>query len=398
MLFIKLIRFLCGYVRFRAKGGFPERFINLCSKENIPLWDISGSKGEMYAKTTIRGYHRIRACARKSGMRPRVAGRYGLPFFLHRHKRRIGLLCGAAVAVLIVCILSSMIWTIDVQGNEAVSDTEILAVFEELGVRIGARRSKIDVEEVQRTAARRLNDLAWLALNIKGSAAVIEVRERIPAPQVENDTTPRNILASQDGTILSLKVYEGEAAVKKGEAVLKGDLLISSVVTNKDLSVSFKHARGVAIAQTRHTVSHTFPFRQKARQYTGVESERYRLSFFGLRIPLGFDRQPEGEAESFFFRNTLRMNQVPLPVYTETYLKREYIEQEVTLPKAQALLAAAAEYEQKVRAELGEATILEQKVETHFTQEACVITGTYTCEEEIGVPEALQVEDHMALE
>ena len=125
---------------------------------------------------------------------------------------------------------------------------------------------------------------------------------------------------------------------------------------------------------------------------------RYRLSFFGLRIPFGFDRQPEGEAESFFFRNTLRMNQVPLPVYTETYLKREYIEQEVTLPKAQALLAAAAEYEQKVRAELGEATILEQKVETHFTQEACVITGTYTCEEEIGVPEALQVEDHMALE
>ena len=45
--------------------------------------------------------------------------------------------------------------------------------------------------------SRRLNDLAWLALNIKGSAAVIEVRERIPAPQVENDTTPRNILASQ---------------------------------------------------------------------------------------------------------------------------------------------------------------------------------------------------------
>ena len=73
MFFIKLIRFLCGYVRFRAKGGFPERFINLCSKENIPLWDISGSKGEMYAKTTIRGYHRIRACARKSGMRRRGA-------------------------------------------------------------------------------------------------------------------------------------------------------------------------------------------------------------------------------------------------------------------------------------------------------------------------------------
>ena len=61
-------------------------------------------------------------------------------------------------------------------------------------------------------------------------------------------------------------------------------------------------------------------------------------------------------------------------------------------------MAAAAEYEQKVKAELGDAKILEQKIETHFTQEACVITGTYTCEEEIGAPETLQVEDHMALE
>lgn len=398
MFFIYLIRFLCGYVRFRAKGGFPERFINLCSRENIPLWDISGGKLELSAKTTIRGYHRLRPCARKAGMRPRVAGRYGLPFFLHRHRRRIGLLCGAGAAVLIVCILSSMLWTIDVQGNETVSDAEILSVFEELGVHTGARRSKINVEEVQRTAARRLNDLAWLALNIKGSAAVIEVRERIPAPRVENDTTPRNILAARDGTILSLEVYEGEAAVKKGQAVLKGDLLISSVVTNKDLSVSFKHARGVAVAQTRHTVTHMVPFRQKVRRYTGEESRRYRLSFFGLRIPFGFDRQPEGEAESFLYRNTLQMNHVPIPIYTETTLKRGYTEQEVTFTKEQALQAAAAEFERKAGQELQNAKILEQKVEVRFTQDGCMVTGTFTCEEAIGIPEVLEVEDHMELE
>lgn len=398
MFFIYLIRFVSGYVRFCAKGGFPERFINLCSRENIPLWDISGGKQVLYAKTTIRGYHRLRTCARKSGMRPRVSGRYGLPFFLHRRRRRIGLVCGAAAAVLIVCILSSMLWTIDVQGNETVSDAEILAVFEELGVHIGARRSKIDVEEVQRTASRQLNDLAWLALNIRGSAAVVEVRERIPAPKVENDTTPRNILAARDGTILSLKVYEGEAAVKKGQAVLKGDLLISSVVTNKDLSVAFKHARGVAVAQTRHTVTHTFPVRQKARRYTGEVSERYRLSFFGLPIPFGFDRQPQGEAESALFRNTLLMNGVPIPIYTETTLKKGYTEQEVTLTKEQALQAAAAEFEREVSRELKGARILEQKVEVRFTQDSCVLTGTYTCEEEIGVPETLQVEDQMELE
>ena len=109
-----------------------------------------------------------------------------------------------------------MVWTIDVQGNETVSDAEILSVFEKLGVRAGARRSKIDVEQVQRAAARELNDLAWLALNIRGSAAVIEVRERVPAPEVENDTSPQNILAKRDGTIVSLEVYEGRRRSKRG--------------------------------------------------------------------------------------------------------------------------------------------------------------------------------------
>lgn len=398
VLFIYLIRFLCGYVRFRATGGFPERFINLCSREKIPLWDISGGKEVLYAKTTIRGYHRLRTCARKSGMRPRVAERYGLPFLLHRHRRRLGLLCGAVAAMLIVGLLSSMVWTIDVQGNETVPDAEILAVFEKLGVRAGVRRSKINVEQVQRAAARELNDLAWLALNIRGSAAVIEVRERAPAPEVQNDTSPQNILAGRDGTIVSLEVYEGEAAVKKGQAVLAGDLLISSVVTNKDLSVSFKHARGVAIAQTHRVVTHTFPFRQTVRRYTGEESRRYRLSLFGLQIPFGLGRQPEGEKESFTRRNTLQMNQVPLPVYLETYLQRGYTQQEVTFTKEQALQAAAAEFSQKVSQELQNAKILEETVEAHFTQDGCVITGRYLCEEEIGKPEALQVEDSTGAE
>ena len=130
---------------------------------------------------------------------------------------------------------------------------------------------------------------------------MIEVRERIPAPQVENDTTPRNILASQDGTILSLKVYEGEAAVKKGEAVLKGDLLISSVVTNKDLSVSFKHARGVAIAQTRHTVSHTFLSGKRHDNIPEWKASVIGFPFLGCGFLLASTGSRKGRQRAFSF-------------------------------------------------------------------------------------------------
>ena len=37
MLILRLFRYLLGYVRFAAWGGFPERFINLCEHNRILL-------------------------------------------------------------------------------------------------------------------------------------------------------------------------------------------------------------------------------------------------------------------------------------------------------------------------------------------------------------------------
>lgn len=138
----KIFRLFSGYVRFCARGGFPERFINLCGKEEIPLWDISGGKREMYASTSLRGYRKIRSCARKSGMLPHIIKRRGLPFWLRSHKNRAGLLFGAAAGVMLVLYFSTMVWTVEVSGNDKVSDEKILTVFEEMGVRPGVKKEE----------------------------------------------------------------------------------------------------------------------------------------------------------------------------------------------------------------------------------------------------------------
>jgi len=81
MLIIELIRYLFGYINFRAYGGFADRFINLCTKDEIPLWNIRNINGNITASTTIEGYLSIRHAARKSGMRLRVTEKKGLIFF-----------------------------------------------------------------------------------------------------------------------------------------------------------------------------------------------------------------------------------------------------------------------------------------------------------------------------
>ena len=55
MLILRLFRYLLGYVRFAAWGGFPERFINLCEHNRILLWDVRSRDGVITACTIHNG-------------------------------------------------------------------------------------------------------------------------------------------------------------------------------------------------------------------------------------------------------------------------------------------------------------------------------------------------------
>ena len=49
MILVRLLRWLFGYVTFRGTGDFPERFMNLCAREEINLWEVHCRNGVLYA-------------------------------------------------------------------------------------------------------------------------------------------------------------------------------------------------------------------------------------------------------------------------------------------------------------------------------------------------------------
>ena len=54
MSIIRFLRFIFGYVEFCAEGGFPERFINLCSVYHVRLWDVTVSYTHLTLPTNSR--------------------------------------------------------------------------------------------------------------------------------------------------------------------------------------------------------------------------------------------------------------------------------------------------------------------------------------------------------
>ena len=83
----------------KASGGFPERFLNLCSHGNIPYWD--------------------------AGMRMKIVKKSGLPFLLSKNRVHAGLAVGAVFFILITAALSGRIWTVNVTGCETVPEEDI---------------------------------------------------------------------------------------------------------------------------------------------------------------------------------------------------------------------------------------------------------------------------------
>ena len=284
MIFRRLFQFLCGFVVFRASGGFPERFLNLCRLEHVPLWRLRSSGDALTARTAAANYKRLRSVAARSGMRLRIVKKRGAPFALRRYRGRYGLLIGAALLLLLFPALQGRIWSIEVQNQTAVPSAEILNAFAQAGVRLGTRADRLDESAVERAAILQLPRIQWANVNFGGCAAVIEVREAKPDETETPGDAPANLVAARDGTIRLMQPFHGTAAVKAGTPVLKGDLLIGGMIEHRDGTTQFCRAAGYVTAATARRFTAPLPLSHPVLQRSVVQ-RRLRISVFTLALP-----------------------------------------------------------------------------------------------------------------
>lgn len=383
MLIIKLIRFVLGYVSFKAEGGFSERFVNLCTLNKIPLWNMKRQGNSLFADTTVNGYKSIRQSAHRSGVTLRIQRKHGLPFFLEHNRKRRGILIAVALCLFIAAFLSRFVWSISVEGNHTLTKEQILSAFSRNGVKIGALKSKISPEDVSYETLKSQPELLWASVNIKGSHVEIVVKERTSPPEFP-DTAPCNIVASDDGQIISIQANIGTPAVKAGDLVLKGDLLISGVTKNLDGSENFKAARGNVIALTRSEI--TVSGAPSLFSQTD-EKTRYLIYFFGLKIPLGLriDSERIFTSESYISNGKINL---PVGIIKEHF----YIADTPTeLSGAAASLYNASLYAKRIRHELSSAECVSEQL--FFDEASHSFSGVLSLEKDIGAKLEIFIEN-----
>ncbi len=282
MLFLKLYRFLMGYVKIRVYGNFPERILNLMAKNGVNPWDIKKLNDEITLKILNSDFKKLRKIRAKCKVKIKILSKHGLYTKLKRFKLRYGLVAGLLVFVCLQIFLSLFVWQIEIVGNNNVSDSEIIDVCNSLNVRRGVLKSRLDLPVIKEELMLKLPNVAWAAINIEGCRATVNISE---IKNEEADKTPANLISNYDCVIKSVKVLNGIAAVKPGQAVQKGDMLINGVVDTGP-TVRYVKATGSVIGEADEIFTFSQRYTAEETYYNGNSKNRYVLEFFTLRIPL----------------------------------------------------------------------------------------------------------------
>lgn len=378
-----------GYASFEVTGGYPEKFINLSVKNNINLWDLKKEKGDLSGKIIASDYKFLKKFAEQANSHIELKSKRGLPFITFKYKKRIGFIAGGLIFVAILWTFSMYVWSIKVAGNDTIPTQEILKTMEELGVSPGSLKYRIDVPMVEQMSMMKLNNVAWMSININGSCVNILIKEKVKTPEIFTEGEPCNIVAREDGQIERLETYRGTPMVTVGDVVTQGQLLVSGVSESADSKNLFLNADGKVFAKTRKKIRETVKFVSLKAMDTGKVIKRYRIKTFGLEIPIGLWNKTDDNYRSEISLNSLKIFGVELPIkiYTEIWYEQEC--GEIILTPEEAKLETEKRVNEKENTELDGAQILDKSVDSREENGEYIMEVNFICIENIGKKEQI---------
>ncbi|MDD2553568.1 MAG: sporulation protein YqfD [Desulfotomaculaceae bacterium] len=330
MLLFRIMSCLQGYLVIHVTGDAPERFVNMATSRGIYLWDVEQLRnGTVIIKVYLKDVKALRHIARRTRCRFRIRQRFGLPFYVAMLRRRRALALGAFLFLIILCSSTSFIWFIEVKGNEKLDSSYVLQVAEQAGLRRGTLKWNINPGAVEHKIVAQLPQLSWSGVYIKGTKVTIEVAERI-VPE-EEDRQPAHIVAKKTGVIKEVLVLNGRQAVKEGDTVSPGQVLISGEIlpveepsqgeaenkpTEEAKPVRYVHAMGITRARVWYEGYSEVSLVETGKRPTGRQKNRVSIKFKSKEIILsGNQNEPFETYETRTFVNKApEWRNIALPV------------------------------------------------------------------------------------
>lgn len=299
-------------VRCLVTGEETLRFVNLCRNNGIELRHLVRRENAIQMEIDAENFKKLRPLVRKTHVKIHILNRHGPAFFFYRHKRRWWFLLGMTVFAGMIYMLSLFVWQIDIDGNRKYTDALILQALAQMDVKTGCRKSEIDLPKIEEELRIMYNEITWVSASIAGTKLQIELREgdlkisgssgggqtgnvkrvenRENNPKTQNGESetdlPANLVADEDAIITNLVVRRGTVAVRYGDEVKKGDVLIEGKVYiyNEDETLKkadYLTAEGDVFGKYQELYEKHYQRKHEVRSYTGKNYRELGVAIVG---------------------------------------------------------------------------------------------------------------------
>ena len=303
------LRLLTGYLTVSIEGAGAEIVLNRAAARRIRLWGLRYCRGKITGRISTGDFKRLREIRRGTSAHIKIIEKHGLPFKTRRYRRRLGLLIGPVIFFAVLFVLSRFVWSIEVSGNKSISAERLIAACESIGIHRGMAKSRLSPAIDAQKLLLSFPELSWAALNLEGSVLTVNVSEAVSAPGSDG-AEPCDLRASADGIITKIDITAGTPAVRVGDAVRTGEVLVSGL-EESSYGTRFIRSQGTVTLTVSGAYSQTLTVK------TGKSRTQSVLTLFGLNIPL-FLGSPSGEYQSVTDRSVLTVYGRSLPISLTT--------------------------------------------------------------------------------
>ncbi len=333
---------------FCAEGDRLNAFRDALRTEHLPCSGQQIRNGIFYAKISANHWYALAKLAKESEISLTVLEKKGLRFRLFPYRFRFGLLAGLFVGIAFLWWTNQTVRSIEIYGNEQISDTRILTTLESLGVARGTQYRRMNFDLLEQQLRLAISDIEWVTLQHTGGRLIVDLREETDPPERYSDRIPTNYIATVSAQITDIHVLGGEALIKVGDAVKEGDVLISGVIEDKRGISYFKHGDGIVTGIYEEDLFLEQPFCEETTVAGDVVTNAF-LECFGKRLPIQFGM--EVPDEPFIYTET----HTPLKLFGLQFpfslVQGNYTRQETTIAVYSAEEIMAMQEEQADRFE-----------------------------------------------
>ncbi|MCD7771732.1 MAG: sporulation protein YqfD [Oscillospiraceae bacterium] len=378
-----LIR-LIGIITVKIDGFDVGVVINSLRKE-CKVLSLNAKNDTAYAILPFYYESKIVEIATANNCVLEITSRKGIYFHLFKYRKRYGFVVGVLVSIIISLYLSNIVFCVSIVGTDDEAIVyEVSEILEEEGLKAGAFIPNLNFLKLQARLFAIDDDISWVSIGNSGS--VVTVNLRIVTEKAESDEgrIPCNIIATEDAQIVDLNVLVGHLEVLLGDAVAKGDLLVSGYVERGNGRVYYYHS----IANITAVFERTVTFEQSIYERLVTDGDTYyskSLSVFDIEIPIPGFTALDGTYITNTYTTGLNLFGIELPIgiTTTEYTEQIYKLNIYSLDEAEELVYDKLEnYEDNL---IGDYEVLDKEVTVERTDNLVVLTCTYTLQGDIGI-------------